>query len=128
MKVGEKILFLASALTSILASTLRYWLGIYAYFFPFPVQTLERDDPVDLGKEGEIFSLAHVAARVNPGPVLPHQNRSGMDKLPAVTFDSEPLAGAVPAISGASLSFFMRHENLQTKVPKVRSAENVRNS
>jgi hypothetical protein len=74
-----------------------------------PVQTFEHNDAIDLGKESEILAQPYIRPGVNARPVLANQDGTGMNHLPPKSFHSESLTGAVPAISGASLSFFMSH-------------------
>jgi hypothetical protein len=86
--------------------------SIHAHLLAFPVKTFERDDAIDLGKESEILAQAYIGPGMDAGPVLANQDGTGVDHLPPISFHTQPLAGAVPAVPGTSLSFLVCHENL----------------
>src|SRR5271157_125115 len=84
--------------------------SIHAHLLAFPVKAFERDDAIDLGKEGEILAQPYIGPGMNAGPVLANQDGTGMNHLPPISFHSQSLPGAVPAVPGASLSFLVCHE------------------
>jgi hypothetical protein len=88
---------------------------INADALPFFVQTLEPDNPGDLGKQGAVLAEADILPGMDFGAVLANQDGPGLDQLAPVPLYAETLAGAVPPVSGTALSLFMSHKNLQGK-------------
>jgi hypothetical protein len=82
---------------------------VYAHLFTGLVLALKFDYSVDLGKESIIASLAHIHARMDPGPALANDDRSRVYQLAIVPFHAEVLWIAVSTISGTADAFFMSH-------------------
>ena len=61
------------------------------------------------GEEGKVFAKSDVAARVVLGSALAQNDVPGEYGFPAEFLDPKPFAVAVSAVSGSTLSFFMRH-------------------
>ena len=80
--------------------------GFDAYFAVFLV---EIDLAVLKGEKGEVATTAHIAAGVVLGSALAQNDVPGEYGFPAEFLDPEPFAVAVSAVSGSTLSFFMRH-------------------
>ena len=64
------------------------------------------------GKEGKILTQTYVLPRVVFGSALAQNDVSRQDGFPAEFLDPEPLAVAVPAVFGSTLSFFVRHDRI----------------
>jgi hypothetical protein len=62
--------------------------GVYAYPLLGPTQALERDLPVDEGKQRIVLASGHVYSRMDLGPSLTHEDMSGPNVLAAEPFDT----------------------------------------
>ena len=67
------------------------------------------NDPIDLGKQGEVFSHAHVFTRKDPCSFLSNQNISCLNELAAILLHAEALPSAVSTIPRATSCFLVRH-------------------
>jgi hypothetical protein len=86
-----------------------YRSSLNADLLPIPVQALEGDDAVDLGKEREIFPHPDICSRMDVRAPLPNQDRSGENPLSPKAFHSQSLTGAVAAVPRTSLPLFVSH-------------------
>ena len=67
------------------------------------------NNSIDLGKQGEIFSHAHVFTGKDTGSFLTNQNISCLNALAAVLLHAEALPSTVPTIPRATPCFLVRH-------------------
>ena len=71
------------------------------------------------GKEGKILTQTYVLPRVVFGSALAQNDVSRQDGFPAEFLDPEPLAVAVPAVFGSTLSFFVCHVRISLELLQV---------
>jgi hypothetical protein len=65
------------------------------------------------GEEGVIAAPANAHARMDPGPSLADDDRSGLDARSAERLYAEPLGLAVPAVPGRRCTLLVRHGDLR---------------
>ena len=70
-------------------------------------EALKGDDAVNLGENCIVSSQTYIFTGVNVGPPLPDNDASGIHFLPGITFDTPPLAVAVPSVSGTAARFLV---------------------
>src|SRR5258706_8348576 len=70
----------------------------------------ELDVAVNQREERMVASYADIVSRFNLCATLAHDNAAGRYQLPIVAFHTKHLGVAIPAIAGATHSFFMLHD------------------
>ena len=86
--------------------------GINADLFLAFAVPLKPDDAVDLREDRIVGSLADIVSWEELGPALANDNGSRVDRLPAIGFDAQALAAAVPPVLRGALRFCVRHFKL----------------
>jgi hypothetical protein len=61
------------------------------------------------GKNSVVFADSNIITGMDPGASLADYNRSGMDPLASVSFDSHSLAVGITAVTRGPYAFFMSH-------------------
>jgi len=70
---------------------------------------LELHDTAYFREQRIVLATSDVLARLEAGAALSHQDGPAGHVLPGERFDPEPLSVAVPTVTRASLTFFVRH-------------------
>src|SRR6266496_5054102 len=73
---------------------------------------VEGDFAIDQREESPIASGPDVGAGIKLRAALADEDAARGDELPAVTFHSQPFAGAVAAVPDAALTFFVCHNSI----------------
>ncbi len=67
--------------------------------FSEPAPVHKTDDAADLGKQRVVPAAAHVLARLDGRPALPHQDGTARDQLASEPFYAQPLRVGIPAVA-----------------------------
>jgi hypothetical protein len=86
--------------------------GSNVHEFPKPPSVLKFHNSSYLGKQCIVGPNAHVKARPELGPALPHYDSSTIHQLAGETLHSESFGLAISAVSGASYTLLMCHADL----------------
>src|ERR1051325_4053792 len=70
---------------------------------------LEADLAVDLRVQRVILAQAHIEARLEAAPLLPHEDRTAGHEVAVVPLHTQALRVAVAPVAGTALPLFMSH-------------------
>jgi hypothetical protein len=83
--------------------------GVDTDLFSILAHPLKGNDSVNLGKDGVVFSKAHIIAGMYLGASLTDQDVSSLDLLATIAFYPVSLAGTVPPVPGTAACFLVCH-------------------
>src|SRR5512143_3546048 len=83
--------------------------SVYTHLLAGLVLALELHHAGNLGEKRVVTSLADVHARMNPRPMLTHDDRTRIHLLAVKPLHTEVLRVAVSAVSRTADAFFMSH-------------------